>query len=306
MGWSKNGVDKIFFREYCFHGIGMGTSIHHCEAVIPPWKWVKIAHLPLHTLLCIGPTQELMPEMGKIRRTNFLVQICLHIGVRWGDATRSRSSCHLSCSSSYICQPDYSHLQLHFQLLHTPISGQFGWLRLRNIKASFTPEVEEWPSCWKRLTRQNLPSCRPADNDGDGRQFAVVQHCMHTLWWEGEGTKWGRWWERWCGRVAESGSNWQGGGSEPARGTPWHSYSFLLPHQQPASPWSSGTMQQQSWEPHCAAPQLSTTLETPSQKQCFNISQNCWQFVLFDTSRKYSILQNHYSKPRTFSQTHLY
>ena len=123
-------------------------------------------------------TQQLMPEMGKIHHTIFswsdLPSYCGYEG-----ATRQGRAAHatqLLC----ICQPDYSHLQLHFQLLHTSISGQFGWLRVGNIKASFTPEeVEDWPSCWKRLTRQNLPSCRPVDNDGGGGQFAV-QHCMHT------------------------------------------------------------------------------------------------------------------------------
>ena len=57
-----------------------------------------------------------------------------------------------------------------------------------------------------------------------------------------------------CGRVAESGSNWRVGASEPARAwTPWHSYSFLLPHHQLGSQAvvMVGTMQQQSWEPHC-------------------------------------------------------
>ena len=86
-------------------------------------------------------------------------------------------------------------------------------MKLGNIKASFTPaEVEEWLSCWKRLTRQNLPSCRPVDNDGGGGQFAV-QHCMHTGRWEGGGGQNGemvREVRLICGRVAESRwSNWR-------------------------------------------------------------------------------------------------
>ena len=59
----------------------------------------------------------------------------------------------------------------------------------------------------------------------------------------------------------ESRREWEqlaSGASEPARAwTPWHSYSFLLPHhQQAAGQPGRGhrrhiTMQQQSWEPHC-------------------------------------------------------
>ena len=56
----------------------------------------------------------------------------------------------------------------------------------------------------------------------------------------------------------ESRREWEqlaSGASEPARAwTPWHSYSFLLPHHQPGSQAvviMVGTMQQQSWEPHC-------------------------------------------------------
>ena len=76
----------------------------------------------------------------------------------------------------------------------------------------------------------------------------------------------------------ESRREWEqlaSGASEPARGTPWHSYSFLLPHHQPGSQavvimvgHNAATIMGTAL---CAAAhQLARTLETPSKKQCLS------------------------------------
>ena len=98
-------------------------------------------------------------------------------------------------------------------------------------------------------------------------------------------------------RVAGAIGEWRLGAA--TYGDPWHSYSFLLPHQQqqaaaPARGHLSGTIvnnlsgtivEQQSCEPHCAAPQLTRTLETPSDyKQCLSPKSKLLAFQNFKTT----------------------
>ena len=100
------------------------------------------------------------------------------------------------------------------------------------IEGKITPGAEEWSSCWKRLTRQNLPSYGAADNDrGGGGQFASQLCALCRV-----ATKW-RSGERGCADLWESrrgreqpwdGSPLEEGGVEE---TSWHSYRFLLPHR---------------------------------------------------------------------------
>ena len=70
------------------------------------------------------------------------------------------------------------------------------------IEGKITPGAEERLSCWKRLTRQNLPSYRAADNDGGGGGQFASQLCalfrVEDLVREVVLI---------CGRVAEAGSN---------------------------------------------------------------------------------------------------
>ena len=95
------------------------------------------------------------------------------------------------------------------------------------IEGKITPGAEEWSSCWKRLTRQNLPSFRAADNDGG--QFASQLCALCRVWGSGE---------RGCADLWESRrgreQSWDGSPLEEQGGveeTSWHSYRFLLPHQ---------------------------------------------------------------------------
>ena len=184
------------------------------------------------------------------------------------------------------------------------ISGQFAWLRLGSIKASFTPEVEECLSCWKRLTRQNLPSFRAVDNDGvGGGQFAAAQHCMRTLATGGRGGGNGGDGGRGDADMWESrreGDWWllvsplQGSYSvlqRAATGTrapPWHSYSFLLPHQQPARPWSS-TCTMCTNNPGNHIVKLVATLETLPDKQCLPLKS---KLLVICSSWQYQEIQN--------------
>ena len=74
------------------------------------------------------------------------------------------------------------------------------------IEGKITPEAEERSSCWKRLTRQNLPSYGAADNDrGGGGQFAS-QLCALDAELRQHGDL-VREVVLICGRVAEAGSN---------------------------------------------------------------------------------------------------
>ena len=70
------------------------------------------------------------------------------------------------------------------------------------IEGKITPGAEERSSCWKRLTRQNLPSYGAADNDGGGGGQFASQLCV--LCRVGDLV---REVVLICGRVAEAGSN---------------------------------------------------------------------------------------------------
>ena len=83
-------------------------------------------------------------------------------------------------------------------LLTFPEKSTTVWL----IEGKITPGAEEWSSCWKRLTRQNLPSYGAADNDGGGGGQFASQLCarcrVEDLVREVVLI---------CGRVAEAGSS---------------------------------------------------------------------------------------------------
>ena len=171
-------------------------------------------------------------------------------------------------------------------------------MRLGSIKASFTPEVEECLSCWKRLTRQNLPSFRAVDNDGvGGGQFAAAQHCMRTLATGGRGVEMGEMVGEVtliCGRVAEreiggcSSARYRDpivSYSEPLQGPGSSLAQLQLPitasaADRRASPWSSSAQ--------CSNNHVNRIVPLPNKPEmwkhplinnAYPQSQNCWQFV---------------------------
>ena len=97
------------------------------------------------------------------------------------------------------------------------------------IEGKITPGAEERSSCWKRLTRQNLPSYGQRTMMNDSLPHSSVHYAeLRQSWGSGERGCADLWESRRGREQSWDGSPLEEGGVEE---TSWHSYRFLLPHQ---------------------------------------------------------------------------